>query len=83
MKKVEQSQVKNPQLESDMQLVSQRGLFPCRFVGMHFIHNFLMLVREGLLDKNALILLDIRRSNPTAFNALHIMKSQIFSIPNW
>jgi len=34
-----------------------------------------MLVREGKLDKGSLMILDIRKSNPKAYNDLHIMKS--------
>ncbi|TNV85423.1 hypothetical protein FGO68_gene442 [Halteria grandinella] len=81
LKKVEQYEVRNNQIQNDLQMVNQKGLFPSRFVGLHFIHNFLMLVREGRLDKGSLLILDVRKSNPQAFNDLHIMKSQIFTIP--
>ena len=62
--------------------MSQKGLYPCKFVGMHYLHNYLMLMRGGRLDKSSVLLLDIRSSNPSSFTKMHILKSQIFTIPS-
>jgi hypothetical protein len=43
-----------------MLTLNQKAQYPCKFVGLHFIHNYLMLVREKLLDKTSVLLIDIR-----------------------
>jgi hypothetical protein len=44
--------------------VGQKGSFKCSFVGVHIIHNYLMLVREKVIDKGSVLILDIRNKNP-------------------
>ena len=41
-----------------------------------------MLIREKVLDKGSVVILDIRHSNPQAYDALHIFKAQPFSLQN-
>lgn len=41
----------------------------------------MMSLREGKVDKNGVLILDIRAANPLAFEALHILKSQVYQIP--
>jgi len=43
-----------------IQKVSVKGLFQCKFVGLHYIHNYLMQIREKSIDKNSVLILDIR-----------------------
>lgn len=55
--------------------VSQKGLFKCKFVGLHYLHNYLMLIREGSLDKNSVLIFDIR-SNKGVYDDFHLFKSK-------
>ena len=41
-----------------------------------------MLVREKVMDKGSVIILDIRQTNPQSYDALHIFKAQPFSMVN-
>jgi hypothetical protein len=68
-------------LQNLLLTVTQKGNFTCRFVGLHYIHNYLMQVREKLLDKGDVLILDLRASNPKTFDELHLFKSQIYSLP--
>ena len=47
-------------LQQGLLAVTQKGLFPCKFVGIHLVHNYLMAMREGRLDKTSLLILDLR-----------------------
>lgn len=75
MIKKQSSQVVSVNLSNLLVQANQKGSYPCHFVGLHFIHNYLMLVRESLIDKNGVLILDIRRSNPKTYNDLHVFKS--------
>ena len=39
-----------------------------------------MLVREKVLDKSSVLILDLRHSNPQAYDALHLFKAQPLSL---
>jgi hypothetical protein len=39
-----------------------------------------MLVREKVLDKGSVLILDIRHANPQAYDALHLFKAQSISL---
>ena len=39
-----------------------------------------MLVREKVLDKGSLLILDLRHANPQAYDALHLFKAQPISL---
>ena len=60
--------------------LNQKGAFKCQFVGLHFVHNYLMLVREKVLDKGSVVILDIRHANPEAYDVLHLFKAQPLSL---
>ena len=51
-------------------------------MGLHYLHNYLMLVREKVLDKSSVLILDIRHANPQAYDTLHLFKAQMFSMLN-